>query len=150
MNFVVILLGAAAVGDLFQGIGVGQAWIGAAVAVVGAVQLVFDFGRSAREHQILQRDYFNLLADVVENTDPDTDTLARWQGRLIRITGEEPPVLRAMDAKAYNDAIDATEGFDEGERLLIPWHHRLLGRLFSFEGYRYRKLSELPKSHHTT
>jgi hypothetical protein len=61
---------------------------------------------------------------------------------MIRITADEPPVLRAIDAKAYNDALDALATFPAGERLLIPFHHRLLGAWLPFEGHSYRKVAE--------
>lgn len=140
LNLIVILLGAAAIATPLGGIGIGSVWIGAAVALVGALQLVFDFGRQARDHQGLQRDYYRLLAEIETTTDPDTSLIARWRGDMIRITADEPPVLRAIDAKAYNDALDALDVYPTGERLAIPLLHRLLGGLLTFEGHNYRKV----------
>jgi hypothetical protein len=143
-NFVVVLLGAAAIGDLLAFAGIDQRLIGAGVATIGASQLVFDFGRQARDHQILQKDYYNLLADIELVSEPTADQCAEWYSRMIRITAEEPPVLKALDARAYNDAIDAIYGFDSLERLRIPFLHRLLGGFFAFDGYEYKKLGDLP------
>lgn len=143
-NFGVILLGTAAAADVLQKINIDQLWVGAAVAVVGAAQLVFDFGRSARDHQALQRDYYRLLSDIELQVDPSIDQCNKWQSEMIRITADEPPTLRAIDAKAYNDAIDAIGVFEvDKERLVIPWNHRLFGGVFHFDGYNYKKLSEL-------
>lgn len=143
LNLAVILLGAAAIADPLKLIGVSAMWIGVAVALVGALQLVFDFGRQARDHQALQRDYYRLLAEIEATTGPDAADLARWRGEMIRITADEPPVLRAIDAKAYNDAIDATGVYFQSERLAIPLVHRLFGGVLPFEGHAYRKLSEI-------
>ena len=142
-NFLVVLLGAAAMGDVLAAVGVGFVWPAGAVAVVGAAQLVFDFGRMARDHQELQRSYYDLLADIEEHTDADQTQCAKWYARMIRITGSEPPTLRAIDAKAYNDALDALGLHDGGERLIIPLWQRPLAGLVSFEGTSYRKASEL-------
>jgi hypothetical protein len=142
----VIILGTAAASDLASKVGLPgyQLWTGAAVAVVGAMQLVFDFGRCARDHQALQRDYYRLLAEIELQPDPDTAHCNVWWSEMVRITADEPPVLRAIDAKAYNDAIDALGTFDiETERLKIPWIQKVLGGLLHFDGHNYKKLSEL-------
>lgn len=147
-NFAVILLGAAAMSDLMRTLELAQhqIWIGGAVAFVGAAQLVFDFAGRARDHQSLQRDYYALLSEIEECTEPTIEQLAGWRGKMVRIAGDEPPTLRALDAKAYNDAIGATEYYPLTERLYIPWYQRLLGAFWAFEGYDYRKLAEISNS----
>lgn len=142
-NLLVILLGTAAAADALAAVQVSQVWIGLAVAVVGALQLVLDFAGQARVHQTLQRDYYLLLADIEATLAPSAGQCAEWQGRMIRITADEPPLLRAIDAKAYNDALDATSAQTSPERLHIPLLHRLLGGIVPFEGARYLKLDEL-------
>ncbi len=141
-NFATIMLGTAAASAALTQYGVSATALGVTVAAIGSLQLVFDFGRSARDHQLFQRDYFDLLADIESSPNPSDEACATWRARMIRITGDEPPILRAIDAKAYNDAIDATGSFDETERLRIPFLHRLLGWIVPFDGYGYRKLSE--------
>ncbi|MCR5855292.1 hypothetical protein [Mesorhizobium sp. J428] len=137
----VVILGTATVGEAVTSFEIARMplWIGGAVAAVGTLQLVFDFGGSARTHQSLQRDYFNLLADIEEKTDPTEEDCRRWEAKMSRIAGDEPPVFRALDAKAYNDAIGAME-WDENERLVVPLIHRLLGSVISFDGHHYRKV----------
>jgi hypothetical protein len=142
-NFITIALGAAVVGDLLARFGIEQMWSGVAVTMIGAAQLVLDFSGAARDHQVLQRDYYNLLSDIERTLGPDEAKLAEWRGRMMRITGEEPPVRRAIDAKAYNDALDALGSFDSSERLAIPAIQRLLGNWLAFEGHHCRKLAEL-------
>ncbi|MCA8880357.1 MAG: hypothetical protein KDA73_10485 [Rhodobacteraceae bacterium] len=142
-NFLVVVLGATAVGDFLAAASYGQAYLGLAVAIIGSLQLVFDFGGNARVHQTLQREYYYLLADIEAKIDPSDDELANWQGRMVRITADEPPMLKALDAKAYNDALDALETFDQGERLVVPFWHWVFGWLFPFDGRRYDKISEI-------
>ncbi|MEO2039344.1 MAG: hypothetical protein ABGW90_11725 [Martelella sp.] len=139
----VILLGAAAVADFFLRFGIETVYLSIAVTMVGTLQLVFDFGGRARDHQALQRDYYNLLAEIEEKPDANAADIAAWRARMTRIAGDEPPTLRAIDAKAYNDAFDALEFGEEGDRLVIPWWHRLAGQVLTFEGYRYLKRSEI-------
>ena len=142
-NFVVVVLGAAAFGQVVTQIAINPAWIGLIVAVVGALQLVMDFGRQARDHQSLQRDYYFLLADIEQNLDDSPERCAEWVGRMLRITADEPPTLRSIDAKAYNDALDAIGKFETSERLVIPLTHRLFGWILPFEGHEYKKLREI-------
>ena len=141
-NFMVVILGAAAMGDAAAKYGFDQLWIGLAVPVVAAAQLVFDFGRSARDYQALQRDYYNLLADIEENTNPTAKDRASWKAKMTRISADEPPTLRAIDAKAYNDAIDAMEIFDADQKLHIPALHKIFGWFWAYDGYSYQKQCE--------
>lgn len=141
-NFAVVILGAGAMGDLFARVGVDVIWIGAAIAAIGALQLVFDFGRMARDHQQLQRDYYHLLAEIENAASDDPKLCAEWYAQMIRITADEPPMLRALDAKAFNDALDATEIYPRSERLVLKKRHLLFGWLFAFEGSDFSKTSE--------
>ncbi len=145
-SFLVVVLGTAAASDVLARFGIDPVLPAILIAIVGALQLVIDFGGQARTHQALQRDYFALLSEIDTQIDPSAQQIAAWQGRQMRIAADEPPVLRAIDAKAYNDAIAASTDFGEGERLIIPHYQRLVAGLFSFEGYAYRKICEGP--HH--
>lgn len=143
-TFLVIVLGASAVSDVLGSVPFGRVGAGLAIAIVGSLQLVLDFAGRASTHAVLQKQFYSVLADMQETIDPGPEALVRFEAALIRIYADEPPVLRALDAKAYNDAIDALGAYATGERLVIPWWHRLLGSVFSFEGHNYVKLSELP------
>ncbi|MCB1472657.1 MAG: hypothetical protein KDJ68_07220 [Rhodobiaceae bacterium] len=146
-TFVIILLGASATSSLFGEWGFNAAYAGFAIALIGAAQIVFDFGGRARDHQMLQRDYYNLLAEIDAKPKASAKDTARWYAAMVRIAGNEPPMLRAIEAKAHNDALDALgdEFFDtRTEKLVIPCHHRLFGGFSSFDGYSYRKVGPSP------
>ena len=142
-NFLVLILGASAIGNVFAVVGIPLEWVGAAIAVIAALQLVLDFGRQARDHQTLQREYYHLLADIEGTLESGPEHCAEWYSRMIRITADEPPTLRALDAKAYNDALDSIGTLPQEERLWIPFLYRVFGGFYSFEGYNYLKLSEM-------
>ncbi|WP_151343387.1 hypothetical protein [Rhizobium leguminosarum] len=144
-SFLVIVLGAAAMADALKiyGVDIQRGWVGAAVAVVGAAQLVFDFGGRARDHQTLQREYYHLLSNIEAEAQPSEERVAGWYSQMIRIAGDEPPMMRALDAKAYNDAIDASGYYDRSQRLIIPVTHKLLGQFLSFEGVPYDTVAEV-------
>ncbi|KAB2769516.1 hypothetical protein F9K84_09710 [Brucella anthropi] len=140
-NFLVVLLGAAAIADALGRWGIPPYVVGTAIAGIGAAQLAFNLGGNASLHQQLQRDYYNLLADMDGVIAPTQDDVADWISSMMRITGDEPPTMRTVDAKAYNDAIDATER-ERDERLYIPLWRWILEFWFSSEGYTFDKLSE--------
>ena len=56
---------------------------------------------------------------------------ARWRSQMITITSSEPPVLRAIDAKAHNETVSIL-GMPKTDGLIIPWHHWFLGRYVEF------------------
>ncbi|MFC3071516.1 hypothetical protein ACFOHH_00180 [Shinella pollutisoli] len=143
-NFLVILLGASAMADLarlldFPG---GALLPGLLTTIVGGLQLVFDFGGKARDHQVLQRDYYTLLADIEDAPAADEAQIARFCAVMTRIATGEPPTLRALDARAYNDALSGLGHWSEGERLHIPLWHRIAGSVSAFDGYQYETLDE--------
>lgn len=144
-SFFVILLGATAVSNL--GNWLHWSWLSMVAsfltAAVGALQLVFDFGSKARDHQLLQKAYYHLAADIAEVTIATPEQVSIWDARMTRIAGDEPPTLRALDAKAYNDALSGTGLLKEDQRLVIPVWHRLLGQFWAFEGYEYKRVCEM-------
>lgn len=142
-NFAVIALGTAAMSNLLARYEVDVILVGAAIALVGALQLVFDFGGRASEHKVLQRAYFEILAEIEEIGELDDEKIRKFNGKLMRIAADEPPVLRARDSKAYNDALAALGGYDDGERIILKLHHTLFGGIFPYEGYDFRKINEL-------
>lgn len=140
-NFLIIILGAGSMAKLGAEFEINLVYSGAAIALIGTLQLVFDFAGRGHEHRMLQREYTKLLADIERSTTDSHKACAAWAGRMIEIAADEPPVLRAIDAKAYNDAIDATGIYEETERVHVPWYHKLLSSVISFDGYEYKKLA---------
>jgi hypothetical protein len=107
----------------------------AALALVAAAfsagDLVLGFGRAAFEHAILQRRYYDVLADLEETDDPAA--VRRARAAMTRLYGEERPVMRAVDAIAYNAAQTSRYG-DRGKRLKVAWHHGLLRHVWPYSG----------------
>ena len=69
-NFVIILGGTGTAAQLTTDRPNVAIILGGIIAAVGAAQLVFDFMGRARIHEILQRRYFNLLADMEQESKP--------------------------------------------------------------------------------
>lgn len=143
LNFLVIVLGAATFADLLTPWGIKAIHLGGLTTLIGALQLTFDFAGRARTHALLQRDYYNTLADFLAILDPTEEDVAIANASLTSIMANQPPTMRAVDAKAYNDALAATGFFEKEERLKVPFWHWVFKNLHAFEGKEYKSLREI-------
>ena len=109
-SFLVILVGAGVVGKVADFLKWNSIWFELIVVLLATLQLVFDFGTRAMEHKFLQRRYYDLLAEMELSAEPDVNSVAakkKWSAKLLTIAGDEPMTMRALDAIAYNQALDA-------------------------------------------
>lgn len=110
ISFLVILVGASVVGKVADFFKFGSIWLELGVVFLATIQLVFDFGKRAMEHEFLQRRYYEVLAEmdvaVEAPADPEA-TKKKWSAKLLTIAADEPMTMRALDAIAYNQALDA-------------------------------------------
>lgn len=131
--FAVIVLGAGALTDLGAK---DFPWIkevfAAAVAVLAAIDLVCDLSNRARQHSLMKRRYFELLADFRDGKRNERECRACMD----RYSADEEPVYQALLDESWNAAQVAIFGKDAKE-VLIPWWHRLLKNVWRFAGSRY-------------
>jgi hypothetical protein len=144
-NFLVIVLGATAVGKLADAIHTGS-WVELGIVLIATAQLVFDFAGRSSTHIFLQKRYYDLLAEMELNPSDDENDRRKWSNKLLTLAGDEPLPLRALDAIAYNTALDAL--INEAEqlkqyRLRVPWLYRRLRHLIAFPGTQF-----MPESTH--
>ncbi|UWR97716.1 hypothetical protein [Phaeobacter inhibens] len=143
LNFLVVAFGTAALSDVLKPTGITAVHLGGFTALIGALQLTFDFSSRARTHQMLQHDYYQDLADFQRIPEPTESDIAQAQSRLTAIMANEPPTMKAVDAKAHNDAIDATGFYDQDQRLKVPLWHHFLRNFIGFEGKNYPTFEEI-------
>jgi hypothetical protein len=143
LNFIVIVLGASVAGKaakLFPHFD--DLYLEMAVLVFATAQLAFDFGYRARTHEILQMKYYEMLAEIELDPKPSP---RKYEAKLYTIAAGEPMPMRALDALAYNAALDSTTSESqilEKHRLWVPYSHRLLRYFVAFHAYQYRPESE--------
>jgi hypothetical protein len=109
--------------------------------MAGLLQLVFDFGGKARTHEFLQRRFYELTADIAEVEKPSPSKVGEWEATLNRLYAEEPPPMRAMDAIAYNAAIESL-GSDKSKRIDVNWWQSLNRHWFPFNGAPFPYVSD--------
>jgi hypothetical protein len=112
----------------------------ALVTVAGVVDLVFDVSGKARLHAALRRRVYDVLAQI---EDPTRD-LAGLKEQAARIYADEPPCMHAVNALAYNSAMQA---FDRPEKYQFPisnWH-RALRHWWPFTADDFKTYDEIAK-----
>jgi hypothetical protein len=141
-SFFVIVAGTATVVDLVKDTGYAP-WIGLAIAAIGAAQLVFDFAGRAKNHELLQKRYYDLLGRMHETLAPTDEQCASMMAEILRISGEEPPTYRALDAVTYNEALDSIYGDERSAyRLRIEWWQSLTRHVIPYNGTAFRTEAE--------
>jgi hypothetical protein len=66
-----------------------EIWLELSVVVVSALQLVFDFGGSARVHEFLQQRYYDALSEMESDELDNPVAQKKWSARLLTISGGE-------------------------------------------------------------
>lgn len=100
--FIVVVIGTASIG---ASLAKENQWatLGTALAVfAGLVDLLWDVDGMARRHSTLRRRCFDLLARLEANKSIDG-----IRAEYIRIIADEPPAMHAVNALAFNAAVDA-------------------------------------------
>jgi hypothetical protein len=142
LNFAVIILGAGVAAKSAKLFHIEELALEFGVLIAATMQLAFDFGYRARTHEILQMKYYEMLAEIELDPTPDQ---RRYDAKLYTIAAGEPMPLRALDALAYNAALDATTSDPEvkkANRLFVPFLHRRFRHILSFHSHEYKLESE--------
>lgn len=128
-NFVVVVSGTTAAAAVTQNYLLASQIIPIGIAVVGALQLVYDFSGKAKDHAFLQSRYYGIMASIDECIEYTDNGCANWEAEFSRIAADAPPTLRALDATADNQATSSL--FGGGPRLKISRFERLTRNILS-------------------
>lgn len=105
INFIVVLLGASAAAKWADVLKFSGVWIEFGIVAFSTLQLVFDFGGSARVHEFLQRRFYEILGEIEASKSDNDEVMRKWSAKLIALSADEPMTMRALDAIAYNKAV---------------------------------------------
>lgn len=140
-NFLVIVLGAAAVAKITAESKLADSWIELGVVIIATIQLVFDFGGRSAAHLYLQKRYYELLAEMeTADISNEEEENRGWSAKLLTIAADEPMPMRALDAIAYNTALDSLIEDPEqlaAHRLHVSWWQRRLRHIWAFSGHQF-------------
>ena len=129
MNFFVIVLGAAIIGKVGHGYGLTEDGLAFVVTIVATIQLVWDLSARARDHQFLQRRFYEVLSDIEKKGAAALP--ADFDAVLLSLYGEEGPQMRALDAIAFNAASDS---LGRSETLEVTWFQSVTRHLIAHYG----------------
>jgi hypothetical protein len=122
LMFIVVFFGTLSIGAslaIYLSSGHDNIWptAGTFVAVVaGLVDVVWNIDGLAREHSILRRRCYDLVARMQAGEPIDS-----LQAAFTRIIADEPPAMHAVNALAFNAAVDALGRPIEQKYVLKPW-----------------------------
>jgi hypothetical protein len=136
LNFLVIVLGAGVVSKMAPDTSI-QNGLELAVVILSTAQLVFDFGGAARDHEFLQRRYFKMVSEMEAGNPDDAAEHQKWSTKLLTIAADEPMTMRALDAVAYNNALDSLYSNPDDQKAFrqhVPQWCYLLRNVFAFQG----------------
>jgi hypothetical protein len=110
---------------------------GIVVAVMSTVDLVVGSSTSARNHSDLARRFIELEAKI-ERASADASLAEFKEGRL-EIEGDEPPVLRTLDAICHNELAKSMGRDDQIYK--VGFFRRRLAQFISFDTSNLRPLN---------
>lgn len=125
--FVVVAVGTASIGASLA-LDSPYANVGTAVAVLsGLIDLLWDVDGMARRHSSLRRRCYDLLARLEAN-----EKLEGIRAEFIRVIADEPPAMHAVNALAFNAAIDAM-GRPPGQKYKLAFWQYWLRHYWRFQ-----------------
>jgi hypothetical protein len=136
--FAVIMLGAAALIDIFPHAAAPQGSVGlkelfaASAAIIAALDLTFDLSNRARTHSLMKRRYFELIADLVAGD----KTSEQVESCMERFNADEEPAYHALIATSYNAAQEMVYG-KEAYSYTVPPFHLACKNFWRFGGTTY-------------
>lgn len=145
LNFLVVILGAGVVAKTATHANFGEYWLELGVVFFATAQLVFDFGGRARTHEFLQKRYYEMLSEMDAGDFETDEAIRKWSAKLLTIAADKPLPMRALDALAYNKAVDATipDLADARKyRLYVSWWQRRLRHFIAFQGVQFLPIDQ--------
>ena len=102
--------------------------LAAATAVLAALDVVFGFGKLARRHNDLAREFIALEQETLRAGATSThDELVQLQAGRLAIEAKEPPHYRVLNAICYDELVTAM-GYADEHRSNIYWFQRALAQ----------------------
>lgn len=105
------------------------------VAMASAMDVTFDFAGQARRHRDLRSRFMALAEEAMVPSCAQPAIRAS----MLRLDADAPPTYRAVEAVAYNQALDGL-GRDRSYRLQLALHQRILRHVWPFGGATFESL----------
>jgi hypothetical protein len=133
LMFLIIVLGAAATTNLFNAPLVKEIFAACAV-VFAALDLTADLSNRARQHALMKRRYFDLLADLTSGRSP-----VEIEAQMHKCSADEEPAFHALLSLSWNAAQEMVYG-DYADKYPVPLRHRLLKNVRRYAEVSYKPI----------
>lgn len=140
--FLNVLFGTAAVAAVVQSSFVPPLLPPVLLALVSASGLAFDFAGRARKHEDRRRTYHDFAAKLLL-CEADEAKCLSLRAAMIQAAADDPPIYKAADALAYNEAIKSL-GRDPNEAFVLSYWQSLTRHVFSYTGTDFPQRKDLP------
>jgi hypothetical protein len=100
------------------------------VCLFGTVDLILNTAEGARLHGELTRRYIELEMEIVLAGEPLSDAqLREFASRRLRISIEEPPIMRVLDCVCHNELVEAM-GHGRIYEVRVTWVQRFFANFW--------------------
>ncbi len=106
---------------------------GAIAALIGALDLVFQFSHKARDHQSLFQRFSELNLAVATFEVSHSKEIDDLVAKRLKIEADEPPVFWALEADCDNETAIAWGRNKSSGLIRIEWHQRLFMNFWRFD-----------------
>ncbi len=114
----------------------------ALVTAFSTIDLVVGTASAARLHYDLSRQFIELECQMELAAGPiDAQSLARFRAHRLKIEGDEPPVLRVLDAMCHNELARAM-GYEKKYFARIRFYQRWLAHFFDVQEHNIKTYGE--------
>ncbi len=123
MMLVITVCASGGVAAVFGGLLPEAAYLAAAVAAAGALELAFSFPERARVEDALYRRFTALAVEIASATSSDAERVHWWDAQRLLIRADADDRLEALRRICHNLEAEA-RGFDRGTFYRIwPWQY---------------------------
>lgn len=133
-----VFLGTGAVASMAEVLPVPPIILIGIAALAGVLLLVLDPAGAARDHRTLRGRYHHILADF-EESDCSVQVVRSLRASKLRVDADAPPIYRAVQAMAYNAAVNGiySEDIAKRHRYEIKWYQTLFANWFPMRAFQF-------------
>lgn len=135
--FFSVLMGSAAVTTILAGYQNATISVSLVVTALATIDLVCDLTGKARKHDMFRFKYFSLLGELGNG---EKAALRRVNDKIYELWADEPPIMYAVEAMAWNSAKSSTTSeLKLGDLIPIKRRHRMLRHIWPFSAEDFRR-----------
>jgi hypothetical protein len=133
--FSAIFFGASAAAKAAGLVNLNGVWLDLLVVFIAALLTVCGFEARAADHAALQARCYEILAEIDSGRPLSKAAMDKGSAKLMELSGQEATAMRAVNALAYNKALEAFASNDDELRMYrrrVRWWHLMFRHVCAF------------------